>query len=343
MCSSTGRSARRPAGRAWPLHARELSNWAAARGVQVVRRAGPGKGDADFFVWIAGLSGGSDGRSPLVVRRASFHAIFRSHSGKRSPARSPCQPDGQADTWACPPTGAPAWSRRSGALASGRAENHPAPSQFADVGQNSALNLRRETKENGIKLPGVAFGGLTHSASALVNPSTALTQVGLAALNAGDELGIQVSLVFEVSSAVAASTCLESRRKVIFPLNLSSATPIEPLPRCTSPGLAGQLHRSSLHAVSACLEVRVKPPSSSPSASSSSTSSHGRKLLLPSMRTCLQTLARASGRQDDPASHPEAAVLLAGNSERLSTTSRHHGAPPSRPPLPQIPRVERCA
>ena len=72
------------------------------------------------------------------------------------------------------------------------------PAHLAYACLNPALNLWRQTEENGVKLAGVDFRGLAHGASGLANPHTALAQVGLAALNAGYELWIQFSLVLEV-------------------------------------------------------------------------------------------------------------------------------------------------
>ena len=51
----------------------------------------------------------------------------------------------------------------------------------------------------GLRLPSrEQISGLVHGASDLATPHTALAQVGLAALDARDELRIQFSLVFEV-------------------------------------------------------------------------------------------------------------------------------------------------
>ena len=69
---------------------------------------------------------------------------------------------------------------------------------FTYASLNPALHLRRQTEEDGIKLAGVDLRGLVHSASGLVDAQTALAQVGLAALDARDKLGIKFGLVFEV-------------------------------------------------------------------------------------------------------------------------------------------------
>jgi hypothetical protein len=72
------------------------------------------------------------------------------------------------------------------------------PAQFADARQNSILNVCGKTEENRIELAGVDLRGLTHGMSNFSDPHTALSQVGLAALDASDELRIQIGLIFEV-------------------------------------------------------------------------------------------------------------------------------------------------
>ena len=62
------------------------------------------------------------------------------------------------------------------------------PAHFAYACLDPALNLWRQTEENGIKLAGVNFRRLVHGTSGFAHPHTALTQVGLAALDARDEL-----------------------------------------------------------------------------------------------------------------------------------------------------------
>jgi hypothetical protein len=62
--------------------------------------------------------------------------------------------------------------------------------QFPDVCQNPSLCLRRKTKEDTIKLAGIDLRCLAHEASGLLHPHLAITQVGLAALDARDELRI---------------------------------------------------------------------------------------------------------------------------------------------------------
>ena len=74
------------------------------------------------------------------------------------------------------------------------------PAQFADAAQNAALGLRRDTEEDGVKLTEVDFRGLAPRASTLVNPDSALAQVGFPALNAGNKIRVEVGLVFKVIS-----------------------------------------------------------------------------------------------------------------------------------------------
>jgi hypothetical protein len=72
------------------------------------------------------------------------------------------------------------------------------PAYLAYACLDPALNLWRKTEENGIKLAGVDFRGLLHGPSVLPNTHAALSQVGLATLDARNELRIQFGLVFEV-------------------------------------------------------------------------------------------------------------------------------------------------
>lgn len=72
---------------------------------------------------------------------------------------------------------------------------HP-PTQIPKLGFNPRLQLRRQLQKDRVKFAGIDLRSLVHAASGFADAT--LAEVSLAALDAGDKIGIKLSLIFQV-------------------------------------------------------------------------------------------------------------------------------------------------